>query len=102
MGGTGSHGAGSNAGGDTPARHFINHLDVSLSLSEVRFDLAMVGALPGAATSVWRFVTTPDHLQTIHGDISVALDSYEARFGKIRAGGYDRGAVGFHKDSDDG
>ena len=102
MSSNGSQRSTGGAAGSDPARHYINHLDVGLSLSEIRLDFAMLGALPGALTPVWRFVTTPDHLQTMHGDMTVALDSYRARFGTIRAGGVDRSGDDPREDSRDG
>lgn len=65
--------------GGQGARHFVNHIEFFLSLSEVRFDLATLGN----SGRVWRFVTTPHHLQSLHGDMSQALASYEQRFGAL-------------------
>jgi hypothetical protein len=62
-------------------RQFVNHVQIGLSLSEIRFELSTIGA----RFKVWRFVTTPDHMFTIHRDLGSALDSYRARFGDIHA-----------------
>lgn len=67
-------------------RQFVNHIEFFLSLSDVRFDLASVGVAARPDTSVWRFVTTPHHLRTLHGGMSRALASYEQRFGAIDPG----------------
>ena len=74
------------ATGDADAggmRQFVNHIEFFLSLSDVRFDLASVGVAARPDTSVWRFVTTPHHLRTLHGGMSRALASYQQRFGEI-------------------
>lgn len=68
-------------------RQFVNHIEFFLSLSDVRFDLASVGVAARPDTSVWRFVTTPYHLRTLHGGMSRALANYEQRFGEIEPGG---------------
>lgn len=65
-------------------RHFVNHLRVNLSLSEIRFDLATLNPRPFEAAPVWRFVTTPDHIQTMHRTLEHALTRYRTRFGEIR------------------
>lgn len=65
-------------------RHFVNHLSINLSLSEIRFDLATLGPRPVDATPVWHFVTTPDHMQTMQRTLDHALTSYRSRFGEIR------------------
>jgi hypothetical protein len=75
---------GEHAGEPGRARHFVNHLSVNLSLSEIRFDLATLGPRPVDATPVWRFVTTPDHMQTMQRTLDQALTSYRTRFGEIR------------------
>jgi hypothetical protein len=64
-------------------RHFVNHLRINLSLSEIRFDLAVLGSRAVDATPVWRFVTTPDHMQTMQRTLDHALTSYRTRFGEI-------------------
>lgn len=77
------------ASGDQDAgamRQFVNHIEFFLSLSDVRFDLASVGMAARPDTRVWRFVTTPHHLRTLHGGMSRALASYEQRFGAIVPG----------------
>ena len=77
------------ATGDADAggmRQFVNHIEFFLSLSDVRFDLASVGMAARPDTSVWRFVTTPHHLRTLHGGMSRALANYEQRFGEIEPG----------------
>lgn len=72
------------AGGD-PLRHFVNHLRVRLSLSEIHLDLETLGGRAPEPRAMWRFVTTPDHLHTIHEDLGAAIDRYQSRFGRIRA-----------------
>lgn len=71
-----------------PPRHFVNHMRVGLSLSDIHLDLATTGATTGAraieAPALWRFVTTPDHLHTMHEDLGAAIDRYQSRFGRIR------------------
>lgn len=68
-----------------PLRHFVNHLRVRLSLSDIHLDLTTTGAALGPAPAFWRFVTTPDHLHTMHEDLGAAIDRYQSRFGRIRA-----------------
>lgn len=65
-------------------RHFVNHLRIDLSLSQIHFDLATLGPRPIDATPVWRFVTTPDHMQTMQRTLEHALANYRTRFGEIR------------------
>jgi hypothetical protein len=77
-------GSGDSAGGEG-LRQFVNHLTVHLSLAEIRFDLGLLGARPLDASPVWRFVTTPDHMQSMHHDMARALASYRARYGEIRS-----------------
>lgn len=71
-------------------RHFVNHLQVLLSLSEVRFDLAALGDLDAPArgmrqaATVWRFTTAPDHMAAMHRRLGLALDTYRARYAEIQ------------------
>jgi hypothetical protein len=65
------------------ARQFVNHIEFYLSLSDVKFDLASIGAAAQPEASIWRFVTTPHHLHRLHGGMARALASYEQRFGAI-------------------
>ena len=64
-------------------RQFVNHIEFFLSLSDVKFDLASLGAVPRPESAVWRFVTTPHLLRSLHGGMTRALTSYEQRFGAI-------------------
>lgn len=68
-----------------PARHFVNHMRVGLSLSEIHLDLASTGARSADAPALWRFVTTPDHLHLMHEDLGAAIDRYQSSFGRISA-----------------
>lgn len=81
--GPGQPGSGDDAGDGL--RHFVNHLKVGVSLAEIRFDLGILGARPLEASPVWRFVTTPDHMQSMHFDLTRALASYRERYGEIRS-----------------
>ncbi len=80
------------------ARHYINHIGISFSLSEVQLDLGQyfpikMGAnrpvsdlpntgLPGIVAQC-QLVTSPVHLQRIGGEIATALQHYRAEFGAI-------------------
>jgi len=77
-------GSGDSAGGES-LRQFVNHVTVHCSLAEIRFDLGLLGARPLETSPVWRFVTTPDHMQSMHHDLARALASYRARYGEIRS-----------------
>lgn len=76
-------------------RHFVNHLEVSLSLTEFQFGLAAVsgGETPGGSLSgsgrpgpaTWLFTTAPDHMVIMHRRLGQALDSYRTRFAPIAA-----------------
>lgn len=88
-------GSGSETADDVPAVHFVNHLQVRLSLSDVRFDLSRHGADDGLLGALWRFATTPDHLVTMHNGLGVAIDSYRARYGEIHAVHADPASVRF-------
>lgn len=81
-------GSGDNAGGEG-LRQFVNHVTVHFSLAEIRFDLGLLGARPVETSPVWRFVTTPDHMQSMHHDLARALASYRSRYGEIRSTGAD-------------
>lgn len=76
---------GSGGPDDDPVRHFVNHLRVRLSLSEIHFDLASLGHRTPNFMPLWRFVTTPDHLHLMHEDLGAAIDRYQSRFGSIHA-----------------
>jgi hypothetical protein len=75
-------------------RHFVNHLRLVVSLSDIRFDLALLGA-PQEPSPTWHFVTTPDHLATMHEGFAVAIDRYRARYGEIRGAPADPALVSF-------
>jgi len=74
--------SGPDAAGGSRERHFVNHLQLTLSLSEVRFDLALLGSLT-QPSPVWHFATTPDHLLTMQQGFAVAVDCYRTRYGDI-------------------
>lgn len=81
-------------------RHFVNHLQLTLSLSEVHFDLAVLGSpqpLP-----VWRFATTPDHLLTMQQGFAVAVDTYRTRYGELRGLDADPATIRFADGYPDG
>ena len=63
-------------------RHFVNNLRLSLSLSEIRFDLSWLGA-PQPPLPAWHFRTTPDHLLMLYRGFGVAIEKYRARYGDI-------------------
>jgi|SRR5579863_610861 len=84
--------------GNEQPRDFVNQIKLSLSLSEVRFDLLAVGARSLSQVPAWRFVTTPDHLVAIHRDLGSALDRYCARFGDICAAAMTPADIGYHDD----
>jgi hypothetical protein len=63
-------------------RHFVNHLRLALSLSEIRFDLAWLGA-PQPPLPAWYFITTPDHLLSMYRGFGVAIEKYRTRYGDI-------------------
>jgi len=65
-------------------RHFVNHLHLTLSLSDIHIELALLGSRLQQAP-VWYFATTPDHLLTMQRGFAAAIESYQARYGKIRA-----------------
>ena len=70
-------------------RQFVNHLQVSLSLSEFRFDLAALGDSAGSprgpqqGAPVWRFTTAPDHMAAMYRRLGLALDTYRTRYTAI-------------------
>ena len=73
-------------------RHFVNHLELTLSLSEVHFDLALLGA---ASQPTWHFATTPDHLLTMQQGFAFAVDSYRTRYGDLHGVEADPDSVRF-------
>lgn len=81
-------------------RHFVTDVRFTLSLSEIRFELARLGSR--AAESPWRFATTPDHALTIQRGFALAIDSYRARYGEIRAASIDPAIVRFADGGADG
>jgi hypothetical protein len=88
----------SGSAGDDAPREFVNQITLSLSLSEIRFDLAAVGARPRGRLPAWCFVTTPDHLAAIHRDLGSALDRYRVRFGDIYAAATASADIRFHNE----
>lgn len=67
------------------ARHYVNHIDLSFTLSEVRIDLGQEFADSDAVRSQCRLVTSPVHLRRIGREISATISHYETRFGTIPA-----------------
>jgi hypothetical protein len=75
-------------------RPFVNHLQLTLSLSEVSFDLSQLGAA-SQPPPVWRFATTPDHLLTMQQGFAVAVDIYRTRYGDIHGVDADPATIRF-------
>jgi hypothetical protein len=69
--------------GAPPARKYFNHMQLSVSLSEVLIDLGQLRPGAEAAMVEGRFVTSPDTLLGMRRKISGAIDLYQARFGAI-------------------
>ncbi len=74
-----------------PARHYVNHIALSVSLSEVRIDLGQDFPDEHSPRPQCRLVTSPVHLQRIEHSIAAALSLYRSRFGLIgEPGGWSR------------
>lgn len=77
------------------ARKYVNHMRLSVSLSEVLIDLGQLRPGAGDAQIEGRFVTSPDTLLGMRSKISGAIDLYQSRFGTIVGEGLaDRGGHG--------
>ena len=70
-----------------PARTYINHMRLGVSLSEVQIDVGQLSPDLEEAVIQGRFVTSPDFLLNMRSRISGAIDLYQARFGTIVDGG---------------
>ena len=73
--------------GEGGPRVFINHMQLEVTLSEVRIDVGQLAAGAEAPDVKGRFVTSPDYLAGMRSRIGSAVDLYEARFGAIAEGG---------------
>lgn len=73
--------------GSGPARTYINHMHLGVSLSEVLIDVGQLSPGEEEAVIKGRFVTSPDYLLSMRSRISGAIDTYQARFGTIIDGG---------------
>jgi Protein of unknown function (DUF3467) len=85
------------AGGTaSAARHYVNHIDLHFTLSEVRIDFGQEFADSDAVRSQCNLVTSPVHLRRMGQEISATITSYETRFGAIplsESNAEDSGAV---------
>jgi hypothetical protein len=70
-----------------PARTYINHMRLGISLSEVQIDVGQLSPGEEEAAIQGCFVTSPDYLLSMRSKISGAIDLYQARFGTIVDGG---------------
>ena len=73
-------------GTDSAARHYVNHVDLSFTLSEVRIDFGQEFAESDVVRSQCRLVTSPVHLRRMGHEISATITNYESRFGIIPIG----------------
>lgn len=80
---------------------FVNHLRFTLSLSEIRFELSLLGSTQ-PVLPVWRFATTPDHLLTMHRGFTAAVETYQGRYGRIHAVQVDPAMIRFRDGPGDG
>jgi Protein of unknown function (DUF3467) len=87
---------GNGGGTASAARHYVNHISLNFTLSEVRIDFGQLFADSNAVRSQCRLVTSPVHLRRIGQEISATITRYETRFGTIplsESNAEDSGAV---------
>lgn len=78
---------------DCAARRYVNQIDLSFSLSEVRIDFGQEFAELEQSLPQCRLITSPVHLRRIGHQISQTIDRYESRFGVIPVSD-DGGSIG--------
>ena len=71
------------AGTQSAARHYVNHIDLSFTLSEVRIDLGQLFGGSEPLRRQCRLITSPVHLRRMGEEISATISHYETRFGTI-------------------
>lgn len=74
-----------NAAGSTAdaARHYVNHIGLNFTLSEVRIDFGQAFADSDHIRQQCRLVTSPVHLRRMGQEICATISHYETRFGSI-------------------
>lgn len=68
---------------DSGPRHYVNHIDLAFSLSEVRINLGQDFPSEPGVRPQCRLVTSPVHLQKMEAALSRTLRNYKDRFGNI-------------------
>lgn len=68
---------------DIGPRHYVNHIDLAFSLSEVLINLGQNFRTDGGVLQQCRLVTSPVHLQHMEAVLSRTLQDYKDRFGNI-------------------
>jgi hypothetical protein len=71
------------SGAQSAPCQYINHIDLSYSLSEVRITFGQIFADSDAVRLQCRLVTSPVHLRRMGQEITATINSYETRFGII-------------------
>lgn len=70
------------------ARLYVNHLQLAVSLSDVRIDLSQIQPGSQVPTHQVRLVSSPDYLLTMQREIGGAIDRYQQQFGTIEGGAH--------------
>ncbi len=68
------------------ARHYVNRIDLSISLSEVCIDFGQVFPGEAAPRAQCLLVTSPSHLRSFGRSIASVVETYEERFGTLIGG----------------
>ncbi|MDT8760264.1 DUF3467 domain-containing protein [Sphingomonas psychrotolerans] len=70
------------------ARLYVNHLQLAVSLSDVRIDLGQLQPGSQVPTHQVRLISSPDYLLTMQREIGGAIDRYQQQFGAIAGGAH--------------